>query len=80
MSLHQFVVQSNQSIVALFLQITEIIDEYLDVEKCESILKLPFQIFVQKYFRTVILKGEKFVEEARLLLEKMKFLKKYFKN
>jgi hypothetical protein len=50
------------------------------VEKCESILKLPFQIFVQKYFRTVIIKGDKFVEEARLLLEKMKFLKKYFKN
>jgi hypothetical protein len=28
---HQFVLQSNQGIVALFLQITEIIDEYLDV-------------------------------------------------
>lgn len=37
-------------------------------------------MFVHKYFKTVILKGEKCVEEARILLEKMKFLKKYFKN
>jgi hypothetical protein len=52
----------------------------LDVEKCENVLKLPFQIFVHKYFKPVILKGDKFVEEARILLEKMKFLKKYFKS
>lgn len=73
-------VQSNQGIVTLFLQITEIIDEYLDVDKCEKILKGPFQLFVHKYFKFIILKGDKFAEEARILLEKMKFLKKYFKN
>lgn len=61
-SLLQFVVQSNQSIVTLFLQITEIIDEYLDVDKCERVLKLPFQMFVQKYFKYIILKGDKIAE------------------
>lgn len=40
---------------------------------------MPFQLFVQKYFTPIVRKGGKFVEEARLLLEKMKFLKKYFR-
>ena len=66
--------------VAAFLQMVEITDQYLDVESVKRVLKGGFQVLLQKYVTHLLLKGPKHRLEVEMLIEKIKFLKKYFPN
>ena len=56
----------------------EITDEYLDVEGVRRVLKAAFQNLSQNYVTTLLLKGGKEREAVGLLIEKLRFLRKYF--
>lgn len=56
----------------------EITDEYFDPETIKTILKTPFQTFVQKYVTKLLLKGESMRGDLEVLMEKLKFMKQYF--
>ena len=64
--------------MGLFLQMVEITDEYLVGEEVRQVLKGAFQSLTQKYITHLLLKGGKQTAEVEILIEKLKFLKKYF--
>jgi hypothetical protein len=70
--------KTSNSLVGLFLQMVEITDEYLVGEEVRQVLKAAFQSLTQKYITHLLLKGGKQTAEVEILIEKLKFLKKYF--
>lgn len=56
----------------------EVTDEYLEGEEVKSVLKTAFQTLSQKYLTHLLLKGGKQRADVEVLIEKLKFLRKYF--
>jgi len=69
--------KTSNSLVGLFLQMVEITDEYLVPEDVRQVLKAAFQSLTQKYITALLLRGKE-AGEVELLIEKLKFIRKYF--
>ena len=58
----------------------EITDEYLEPEGVRRVLKPSFQTLSQRYVKHLLLKGGKQKESVESLIQKLKFLRNYFKE
>ena len=77
---NQTVLRTSNTIITSFLQMVEITDEYLDVDSVRQILKAAFQTLSQKYLTHLLLKGGKQRADVEVLIERLKFLRKFFPN
>ena len=74
----ELVKKTNHSLITAYLQMVDITDEYLNTEQVRQVLKQGFMTLTQKYITYLLLRTQRQKGDVEILVEKLKFLKKYF--